>query len=337
MKAYLYCDKRSLNDATNYYVGIILNALTSKGFSCETTHEIREILKPTLIVTITSRYFLVAKTLFPFAKTIFWAQGVGFEEEKMRNAGIKSWPRLIVRRISEYVAVRCSSILLCVSNRMVEYFRKTYNYKRTDNYIVMPCFNLPLSSTFDILQYRKPSFVYTGNASKWQSIDFMLDVYAIVEKHIKDTTLTIYSREKDIFEKKLKSKGITKYDIKYVPTEILQEELHQYKYGFILRENHIVNNVSTPTKMNSYLASYVIPIFSDAVDDFKENIKLGEFTLMGKCPLNSNEMAKKIVTFESESLNYNDYYGYVKSIFDRHYNVTKYVPDIEEQIDRIIS
>lgn len=55
--AYLYCDSRSLNDATNYYVGLIRDCLKEKGYSFRIAHNISDIKNPSVIMTITGRYF----------------------------------------------------------------------------------------------------------------------------------------------------------------------------------------------------------------------------------------------------------------------------------------
>ena len=75
MKAYLYCDKRSLNDATFFYVGMIKESLNNLGYKFIICHKIQDIKSADIIVTITDTFFLKAKIVYPFKKTIYWAQG----------------------------------------------------------------------------------------------------------------------------------------------------------------------------------------------------------------------------------------------------------------------
>ena len=84
-KAYLYCDKRSLNDATNYYVGIIKECIIERGYEFHTTHKLSEIKSPNLILTLTEGFYFYAKMRYPFVKTIYWAQGVDAQEVKMNG------------------------------------------------------------------------------------------------------------------------------------------------------------------------------------------------------------------------------------------------------------
>ena len=117
----------------------------------------------------------------------------------------------------------------------------------------------------------------------------------------------------------------------------MQDELLQYKYGFILREKNWTNEVATPTKMNSYLAAYLIPVYSDGVDDFKRNIRLGEFQLMTETPLDAQKTADMIVKFEKTKHDYESYKKIVEETFERHYNDDKYKALIIEAIREFIA
>ncbi|MBQ3152909.1 MAG: hypothetical protein IJB77_05565 [Bacteroidaceae bacterium] len=325
-KAYLYCDKRSLNDATYYYIDIIKECIVERGYDFILIHKLSEIKSPDLIFTITGRYFLYAKLKFPFVKTIYWAQGVGAEEAKMNGVGtFKSKLRYIFRYAAESLAVNCADTLFVVSEKMKEFFSKEYGYnEKKNNCIVMPCFNLEISPDFDLSQYEKPTFVYAGSASVWQCVDKMLTVFSMLEKRIKDAKLVILSSDKETFEKSIAEHNIKNYEIKYIPYKELNKELHKYKYGFLLREDHIVNNVATPTKMNSYLSNFIIPIYSDAVDDFARNVKIGEYTIMAKCPLNETEICNQIFEFETSEHDFSTLKTEIENIFENHYNKDKY-------------
>lgn len=335
-QVYLYCDPKSLNDATNYYVDLMTRPFKSKNYQVTTVHNLSEIKSPDVIITITEKYFFFAKLRFPFTKTIYWAQGVDAEEAKMNITTFVQRLRYLFRRFVEPIAVTKCSLLFCVSNRMVEYYCKNYGLKNNGQIVVMPCYNLPLSPDYNIEQYQEPVFAYAGNTGIWQGVDFMLDVFAVIEKSIPKSCFRIFTGNKEEFELKLRERGIVNYDIKYVPVKQLQEELHKCKYGFILRTDHIVNQVATPTKMNSYLAAYMIPIFSDGVDDFKRNVNLEEFEIMGSCPLNVNTIAKQIIEFEKTSKDYTKYKSIVQKIFDNHYNDSKYEYGISRMVDKFI-
>lgn len=327
-KVYLYCDSRSLNEATNYYNGLVQRGLADAigDYEFMVVNNLGDIKRPDYIYTITPHCFVLAKIRFPFAKTICWFQGIGYEEAKMTRPRWK-WPLF---KIEEWYAVNHADFLLFVSEKMVDYYKEYYGYKK-GNYTIMPCYNLQQSVPFNEEQYLQPSFAYAGGLSKWQSVDVLLDVYSLVEKRIPGASLTLYCKTTAELERMIVERGIKNSKVLFVPIENLQEELHKHKYGFILREKNFVNLVATPTKMNSYLASYMIPIFSDGVDDFVKNITLGEFSLCAYTPLLPDRIAEMIIDFENRTHEYNDYKSIVDRVFESHYNDSTYISEISDK------
>ena len=330
--AYLYCDPRSLNEATVFYVEIVEECLKAYNYILKRVTKLSEIKKPDLIFTITHSYYCVAKLRHPLTKTIMWIQGLGIEEAKMNRPKWK-WPLFY---ITELYSVRNADFILFVSERMREYYETEFGYKG-DNFVIMPCFNLLYNDKVDYTKFESPTFVYAGGISAWQSIDKILDVYAEIEKELPKANLTMLCNDNGFIEGEISKRGIHNYEIKYVQLEQLQNELEKYKYGFIIREKNWVNEVATPTKMNSYLAAHIIPIYSDGVNDFERNIKLGEFTLMAKTPLNPEEISKAVVAFEKESHNYESFIPLIKDVFDKHYNIETYKLLISEKIKELIA
>ena len=327
--AYLYTDRRSLNAATNYYVGIVEKSLNKAGYEMYTVFSLREIRNPDLIFTITSIYFTKAKIRFPFIKSLTWRQGLGYQEALID----RPYWKCIVFAVAEWLTCKRCDYLLFVSKQMQEYYRDSFGYKK-DNYDIMPCYNMPLSGNYSLDKFKSPTFVYAGGISKWQSIDVILDTYAIIEKRIPEASLHLYCKDTAALRKMLSNRGIHNCSIKYVSVEQLQKEMLCYKYGFLLRERTWVNLVATPTKMNSYLASYVIPIYSNGVNDFERSIKLGEFTIMGNTPLNAHDIAEKIIAFERQEHDYSQFIEYTKIIFESHYNDSKYIDIISKGIGK---
>ena len=337
MKAYLYyCEKSSLNDATNYYISIINKSLFQKGIILFFTDQIQQLTDADFILTITVKAFFKAKMKNKKAKTIFWFQGIAPEEAIMESTNIKNLYRYTVRRILTHYALNNADLLFFVSDAMKEHFSKKYGYKK-NNYIIMPCYNLPLSPIFNPNQYSSPTFVYAGGTSVWQGIYFMLDVYSLIEKQISNAHLTLLCKNKKLLEKELSQRNINNYNIKYVSMDSLQDELHKYKYGFIIRDNHVVNKVATPTKMNSYLSNYLIPIFSDTVYDFNKYINLGKYTLKIKYPFDAQAIAREIIDFENKIHNYDEYKEIVKDVFRNHYNDDMYIGIISNMIGQLFN
>ena len=49
--------------------------------------------------------------------------------------------------------------------------------------------------------------------------------------------------------------------------EVLKE-LRKYDFGFLLRDDNIVNNTASPIKFLEYVSNGVIPIMSDGIGDY---------------------------------------------------------------------
>ena len=319
-KCYLFCDKRSINPATSAYIDVVTASLKEVGCEVEVVHGLRAMRHPQLIFVVSAAYFLVAKMRYPNAKIIAWQQGIVYEESK-RNRPIH---KRIIHYIAEQACVRYADLLLFTSNGMLEYYQQHAHFHK-NNYVLMPCFNMSLSRQSPVMsKFQNPTFVYAGSTDSWQCFDTMLDVYAIVEKSIPSAHLFLFCKIGDADKKRIEERGIKNYTVDYVSVNELQSRMQNYKYGFLLREKNWINYVATPTKMNSYLAAYVIPVFSDAVEDFISKIDLGTFTLKAATPLNIQNIASMIISFEKERHDFNQFVYKVHEIFDFHYNTDSY-------------
>lgn len=330
----LYLDPRSLNDATKYYVKIISTAISNIGGEFIYVFNINEVKRNDIIFTITAKYFFKALVAKYRNKTIYWAQGIAPEEYLLsrNNQFVYFFKRLI-----EAIAIRNANLVFLVTKPMLDHYRDKYKYHKS-NFIIMPCYNLRYQE-MDINmkndKYFNPSFVYAGSLSAWQCIEETLQIFKIIESNILNATLTILSSEIEYAEKLIKKYGIINAKVKYVPLNELPSELIHYKYGFLIRDDIKVNNVASPTKMNSYLASGVIPIYTDAITDFIYNIKLYDFSLVLNASLSIQNKAFQIISYENKVNDYSRLEKYIKAIFESYYNDENYVVEIEKKIKHI--
>lgn len=330
MKRVLFIyEEAQINDATSYYLQIIKIALEKEGYSFVLSKKLSGINKEDVILTITTSFYFKAKVRYPFNKHIFWAQGVEPDEAVMRNL---SSTKVFLKRIVEGFTVRTASLLFLVSKAQLKHYKKTYKYSKR-SFIIMPCYNITkrVVSSND-LKYSQPLFAYAGGISKWQCVDQMLQVFKKVSLQIPCAELKIFSNQKEDFMAKIAEHKLTNVTCEYVPLSMLQERLSECKYGFLLREKNIVNEVATPTKMNSYLSAGVIPIFTDAVDAFVENIRLDEDTLCFKTPINIDEIANYIIAYERRKVKIDNLNHSIENVFTNYYNDDLYIKQIRKQI-----
>ena len=225
-----------------------------------------------------------------------------------------------------------------VSEAMHNHFKKKHGYRKS-NYIVMPCINQRFNADAFFIpgKYNTPSFVYAGGMHVWQCIEPSLKLFSAIQKEMPLATLTILTGEQDNARAMCDKLHLSNVTIKFVPLAELNEELTRYKYGFMLRDDIIVNNVATPTKFNSYLASGIIPVVTYAVHDFRPVIDSSEYIVKLNHPEAVMEGVDIIRKFESEEIDPQKVCNNFRNIFDSYYNVAAYQTKIKEMFTKIIT
>lgn len=312
----------TLNDATEYYVDILQESFEKAGYRVSRSDQLKDVRKFKKILTIEAKWFFFSKVMNPSASIVNWFQGIVAEEAYFATNSIfrkKLW------HFFEAFTLRYSKLNIYVSDQMKLYFEKNYNIK-SEQYFIMPCFNKKLSlDMVDVDKYLSPSFVYAGSLAKWQCIEESLKLYALLEERIHNVSITLLTKEKDYAFELIDKYNIKNYNISYVSLSNLDSELAKYKYGFILREDHIVNNVATPTKMNSYLSVGVIPIYSSSLSAFSHFSEMtSSFIELDSIDL--NESANKIIKYESNNnLDQNTLFKDIDCVFNSFYCRENYV------------
>lgn len=328
-----FLPKKTLNEATIYYVDIIKSAFQDSGFDVLVSDELKDIRKYRNIFVMSAKWCFLVKLLNFNAKVITWFQGLGGEEALMtRNSNKDKFLWGCVERF----ALKFSYLNIYVSERMRKYYLD--RYKIFDKkYFIMPCFNKELNlNSFEIPEkYNNLSFVYAGGLDKWQCIETTLEIYKKIEDKYPKASITLLTKQSEEASKLLEKFSIKNGTIKFVSLDSLDNELSQYKYGFLIRENHIVNNVSTPTKMNSYLANGIIPIYTDVIADFKSNLKSNLFLRL--------KHQEQVDDWVKHFFQFNDFIDHnidliksdVLDIFSHYYSREYYVNSLSEKIDSL--
>ncbi len=320
------------NDATSFYLNIIKDAIVLSKNDVDYVTSLDDIKKGDDVIEITPKAYWDIKKQKRAHQILHWFQGVVPEEvDFYEMPWIKKVLSKIRYTILERSILKHSDVNFFVSNTMLSHYRKKYGYSGK-NYFVMPCFNQPLLETaFFDEKYSKPSFVYTGNLAKWQCFEPMVALFLRIKEQLPMATLTIYTQESEKAQEILDKYGV-EAQIKYVPYQQLSEEIKQYKYGFILREDNVVNNVATPTKMNSYLASGIIPIYTDVVGAYKEHLNGLQYAI----PVQTdNKGIEKLFELEKQTIQAVDVLNEYKAVFGSYYNRQKYVEQIADILTKL--
>jgi len=313
------------NDATAFYIDIMADAMEQKGYAVTHVKTPSEITQEDTVIIISA---VDTRAVLPRnpKKIICWFQGIAPEEKyyfnQDKSLGKMARIRIFLKQsFFEWYALRHCDFNFFVSNAMLKYYRRKYCYRK-NNWFIMPCFNQLLNlNAFTAEKYAKPSFVYAGSLDGWQCFDNTLEIYKKISHRVQGCSLTILTGAQDQARAILKRYGI-EAEVKYVTRDKIDKELSKYKYGFIIRQENPVNKVATPTKMNSYLANGIIPIFTDVIGAFKENLA----TLKYSVPLTTeNEGLEKLFKLEKNGFSVDDVKAEYQKVFATFYSREYYL------------
>ena len=320
------------NDATREYINILKDAVTEAFGITEIKtiysvdyaddDDIFIVISPQAIIK--NKLFLTKKR-----KYIYWFQGVAPEEVRFLFKGLYTHIKAFIFQYTEKYVLKNARQILFVSEKLHQHYKAKYGYNK-NNYMIMPCFNQVLDeSAFVESKYKTPKFVYAGSMAQWQCPEETISLFSEIKKSIPEATFTILTADQEQ-ARKLLSQSNTEAEVKYIPLKDLPTEMAKYKYGFLLREKMIINEVSTPTKMNSYIASGVIPIFSDVIGDFKDVFRSLKYSVA--CDNDYDGIIKKILEIENINIDSKDILNEYQSIFKSYYNRDAYVSSIAKRL-----
>ena len=315
-------------DATAFYVDIIADAMKMKGYKTSIIKSLDDVNSEDVVVTVMSLNVVSVYKKHPKA-IINWYQGIAPEEyfyflrrkEEGLMFAVKKYLRL--SRYDFYALKHCDWNFF-VSDTMHSFYRKKFMYRGKNNFI-MPCFNQLLNEeAFKDEKYATPSFVYAGSMDGWQCFEKTVLIFKEIKKHLPNSTFTVLTAQQDIAKGVLNKHGV-EAAMNYVPHDRVDEELRKYKYGFIIRDNNPVNRVATPTKMNSYMANGIIPVFTDVIGAFKQNLSRMKYSI----PLTTkNEGLEKLYEIEKRGVTAQVVFEDFKTLFNTYYSRERYIKEI---------
>lgn len=250
--------ERLVARVTDYYLETVGEALQNLGYRIRYGYDWDQQRTDLAVTcTATSAATLIAKKI-PY---LYWAQGIWPEESFLRHG---SRLRLRLTGFLEQRALAKAEFVFFVSEAMRAHYEKKYGLSFEGRCYIMPCFNEELHpQSFQTPgKYEGNTFCYVGGMSPWQCFEETLELYSRIEKELKDAKLLLYVPTPEAARPIAEKYGLQNYELDYVPVEELPNRLAGVKYGFVLRKDDPINQVATPTKVVSYLASGIIPIYS---------------------------------------------------------------------------
>lgn len=195
--------------------------------------------------------------------------GVVPEELMMKNKRIHT----LVAEFIECTLFKKINVCIAVTNKMAIHYKKKYPLSRCQYivYAILPShLNKKVNYDNDYLS-DKVEIIYSGNTQIWQNVDIMLE--AIKRNLDNKFRFTILTGEPDQILEKIKELKIdvSQLLVKSVKPNELEDYYRKSHYGFVLRDDILVNQVACPTKIIEYLTYGIIPIvLSEKIGDFED-------------------------------------------------------------------
>jgi len=207
-----------------------------------------------------ARYFIRNKY-----KICFDFRGLDSAESKYKHSNpIKE---VVLKNIERFI-YRNSDYLLAVSNRLKSHLHLMYGARQV---FVQPCMVTKNVEKvfFPITENDKIRFVYVGGVSGWQNINKMLLMFSEISKGTVQCYLTIITNDLSSVISKIKKNKIVNVEVKSIDDRnLLLEELTKHDFGFLIRDDILMNNVSSPIKYVEYISHGVIPILTKGIGDY---------------------------------------------------------------------
>lgn len=200
-----------------------------------------------------------------FKKTITDVHGVVPEE--LLLSGQKK--RAVFFGVIEKFVVAKGDALIYVTSAMREHFYKKYGRVKNDDRVIsiLPKIEFTKEHKKSVLksERKENEVLYSGGLQPWQNIEMMLKLASAN----KDNSYVFLTGEAAELHKLAVAKNIKTCEVLSVPSHELGKYYLISTYGFILRDDIIVNTVACPTKMIDYLFWGLIPIVLSAnIGDF---------------------------------------------------------------------
>lgn len=236
---------------------------------------------------------------FPFVNSPKYLDVHGVVPEE--NLLVYGRTRYLLYQAVEWLSFKYISCAIFVTKAMQTHYERKYRWYDRQKVVFNIYPNVSEVSLVDINCSGNVKVIYSGNTQKWQNIEDML---MLMNKR-PSYEYVVLTGEPEEFRRLVRSMGleIDNLTIRTVLPEELPNYYREAHYGFILRDDLIINRVANPTKMIEYLAFGIIPIvrlseIGDFYDRGYEYLSEEQFEsdLRPKKSVKNNEIARDIAS-----------------------------------------
>lgn len=169
--------------------------------------------------------------------------------------------------LHEELAMRYANYVICVTEAMQEHMEKKYpQYKQ--NYIILPILDDSVYENYKkpwpsaAADSQTPVVVYAGGMQEWQMIP---EMQACMRAQ-PGLEYRVFTAQQERFWELWRESGdsapLAHMCVSSASAQELWSEYEKCQYGFVLRQDMVVNHVACPTKLIEYITKGIIPIVS---------------------------------------------------------------------------
>lgn len=232
---------------------------------------------------IAANMALTVKGKSAVAKVCFDGRGAIAAEWKEYDVKVvPSWKKEIDSL--ERLAVLQSDFRIAVSAKLVDYWRRVYNYTG-NTHVIIPCtlnshFRERLADRQEIQQTRASLglenedvvLVYSGSVSGWQSFQALAAcLRPFLRESTRHKTLFLSAKEKHIDA--LSNEFPGQILQKWVKHTEVTSVISACDMGILIRENSVTNEVASPTKFAEYLSAGLPVLISENLGDYTDFVR----------------------------------------------------------------
>lgn len=206
------------------------------------------------------RVYLLSRMQLFFPVVIFDVRGLVAEESLLRNGSLSKYRIL---KLFELLSVRLASRVTTVSFALANYLKTKYG---RDNVRVVPCCVPNSIRRHKQCNYKKKRyvFIYVGSVSLWQGFERACELFASIKDYAQ---LIVVTNDKESAELVLSRHGVAA-DIRGGGWDVVCAALDESDFGFILRDESLINVTASPVKFAEYVSRGVVPIMTQYVGDY---------------------------------------------------------------------
>ena len=226
-------------------------------------------------------------------KIIFDKHGLVKEETLLKLGKSKKYSnRINMIDFIEKESINNSDVIICVSNFFKEVIKTKYRFKK--KIVILPMLidgkvffyseNLRMKVRKKLNLEDRIVLVYSGSVSKYQKFESMLSFFKTAKKVDPNFFFLILTQKKfnDTVSKKMSNFEFNSKDYKVLNLEFseVNDYLNASDIGLLFRDNILLNNVASPTKLLEYLAAGVYPLITPKIGDSEKIINDLNFGLV---------------------------------------------------------